>query len=309
MPRAQLDHEGAGLGQGQRERPDGALVTGAEGNSALPGRDVVDSGLRGGDGAGAGFVAGPQPVALARLAAQVLERALVGEPARAHDRDPVAELFDLGQQVAGKQHGHPPGRELPDQVAHVAHPARVQTGRRLVEQQQLRLPQQRGGKPEPLPHPVRVAADLVLGALAQADDLQHLVDPRRRPTAVERREQLEVAATIHVGVEGGRFDEAGDALESRDALLRVAPEEPDGPGRRPDQSEHHSQRGGLAGAVGAEVAEDVADLDRQVDLVDRDDLAVALDQAADLDRSRLRHRPRNRSSERPGRGLHRGGGH
>src|SRR5207248_7850495 len=43
------------------------------------------------------------------------------------------------------------------------------------------------------------------------------------------------------------------------------------------------------GAVRAEVAEDVAGLDGQVDVVDRDDVAVALDQAAGGDRRRARH--------------------
>ena len=45
----------------------------------------------------------------------------------------------------------------------------------------------------------------------------------------------------------------------------------------------------LPAPFGPEVAEDVAALDRQVDVVDRDDLAVALDQPADLDRRRLGH--------------------
>ena len=55
-------------------------------------------------------------------------------------------------------------------VAHVAHPGRVEPGRRLVEQQQLRLAQQRRRDPEPLPHAVRVAADAILRAVAQLDD-------------------------------------------------------------------------------------------------------------------------------------------
>ena len=83
--------------------------------------------------------------------------------------------------------------EPADQAAHVAHPARVEAGGGLVEQQQPRLAQQRRGDPEPLAHPVRVAADPVLGAVGQLDGLERLVDPRRRAAAVERGQQLEVA--------------------------------------------------------------------------------------------------------------------
>ena len=51
-----------------------------------------------------------------------------------------------------------------DQRAHVAHARRVEPGRRLVEQQQPRLADQRAGDAEALAHAVRVAADAILGA-------------------------------------------------------------------------------------------------------------------------------------------------
>ena len=57
---------------------------------------------------------------------------------------------------------------------------------------------------------------------------------------------------------------------------RVAAEQPGAARRWPDQAEQHPQRGGLAGAVRAQVAVDVAGLDGQVDAVDRGQVAVAL---------------------------------
>ncbi len=102
-------------------------------------------------------------------------------------------------------------------------------------------------------------------------------------------QELEVRAAAQVGVEGGRLDEPGDPVERLHAHLRVAPEEPDRAGGGADQAQHHSQRGRLAGAVRAEVAEDVAALDRQVDVVDRDDAPIALGEAADLDRRGVAH--------------------
>ena len=91
--------------------------------------------------------------------------------------------------------------------------------------------------------------------------------------AVERGHQLEVLAAAQVRVEARRLDEAGDAVERARALDAA------GRGRTasraalvgPDQPEQHPQRRRLAGAVGPEVAVDVAGADRQVDVVDRGD--------------------------------------
>ena len=121
-----------------------------------------------------------------------------------------------------------------------------------------------------------------------------------RAVAVERRAQLEVAPAGEVRVEARRLDEAGDAVERGHAGLRVAPEEPHAALAGTDEPQHHAQRGRLAGAVGAEVAEDVAREHGEVDAGDRDELAVALDEAADLDGGRVcvrhAHSPRAAAS-------------
>src|SRR5207237_6816684 len=77
---------------------------------------------------------------------------------------------------------------------------------------------------------------------------------------------------------------------------RVAAEELDGAFGGPDQAEHHAERRRLAGTVRAEVAEDVAALDGQLDVVDGEKLAVALDEAASRDRRRLAHLERSRAA-------------
>src|SRR5207253_2133457 len=70
---------------------------------------------------------------------------------------------------------------------------------------------------------------------------------------------------------------------------RVAAEEPHEALGGTDQAQHHPQRRRLAGAVGAEIAEHVSRLDGEVDVVDGEDLAVTLDQAAKLDGRRVAH--------------------
>ena len=170
---------------------------------------------------------------------------------------------------------------------HVAHAGRVESGRRLVEQEHPRVAEERRGDAEPLAHPVRVAADLVLRAVAKLDDVEHLVDPAAGAASVVVGEQLQVPSSAHVGVEAGPLDEARDSFQGpRPVDERVAPEQLRRAGGGPDQPEQHPQRGRLAGPVGAEVAEDVAGLDGEVDVVDRDDLTVALDQPARDDGAR-----------------------
>ena len=123
--------------------------------------DVGDPGLGSAHRDRALVVGRRQPVGRAGAALEVGDRTLVHDLAGADDRHPVAQLLDLGQQVAGEQHGHPLVGQPPDQQPHVAHSGGVEPGGRLVEQQQLRIAQQRRGDPEPLAHPVRVAADPV----------------------------------------------------------------------------------------------------------------------------------------------------
>src|SRR6185503_21042087 len=59
--------------------------------------------------------------------------------------------------------------------------------------------------------------------------------------------------------------------------------------RRADQAQQHPQRGRLARAVRPEVAEDISFFDRQVDVVDRDEVSVPLDEPARGDGPRVGH--------------------
>ena len=77
------------------------------------------------------------------------------------------------------------------ELAHVAHAGRVEAGRRLVEQQQLRLAQQRRGDAEPLAHAVRVAADAIL---ARGRAARRRRAPPRCATRARRRRGRRAAA-------------------------------------------------------------------------------------------------------------------
>ena len=138
---------------------------------------------------------------------------------------------------------------------------------------------ERVGDAEALLHAVRVVADLGVGALAQADDVEHLVDALLVDLAVERAHQAQVAARAHVGVEGRHLDEAADVPQRLDLVAghavvdhrRVA-------ARRVDEAADHADRRRLAGAVGPEKAEHVAAVDGEVEAVDGQGVAEPLGQ-------------------------------
>ncbi len=93
-----------------------------------------------------------------------------------------------------------------------------------------------------------------------------------RLAARQAVEQRELAGQVaHASMNGDRIDG------------RLDPEDPGLPGGRPDKVEEQPDRRRLAGAVRPEEAEDLALLDRQVDVDDPPMLAVVLRQALGLD--------------------------
>ena len=90
---------------------------------------------------------------------QLVERRLGDEPAAVDDQHAVDGLRDLGQHVARHEHRPAARRERAQEVAQPAHALRVEPVGRLVEDEQLRLAEQRRREAEPLPHAERVALD------------------------------------------------------------------------------------------------------------------------------------------------------
>jgi hypothetical protein len=73
--------------------------------------------------------------------------------------DPVADLLDLAEQVAGQQHGGTGVGARPDQPAHLGDAGRVEAVGRLVEDQQVGAPAQRHRQPDALARPSEYSAN------------------------------------------------------------------------------------------------------------------------------------------------------
>src|SRR5439155_8285709 len=132
---------------------------------------------------------------------------------------------------------------------------RIEPVGRLVEDEELRIAQQARRDAEALAHPERITADLVVTAVGEIDDLEHLVDASGTAAAVEASQAREVLAAGKVRIELRALDKARDAVECAHAvLLPGAAEQLDHARIGTDEAEEHSQEGGLPGAVRAEDA-------------------------------------------------------
>ena len=126
---------------------------------------------------------------LADGALQVLGRALGDQAASVDDPDPVGQGVGLVEVLGREEDGHPQLGVEPADLGPDAGPAqRVETGRRLVEEQHLGAVDEGRREVEPALHPARVGADPPIDRIADVDQVEHLVSRLRissRSEAVE----------------------------------------------------------------------------------------------------------------------------
>ena len=193
----------------------------------------------------------------------------------------------------------PVGDQAPDQGHRGRRLGRIEPGHELVEQQELGPGGQRAGqlealavhqgqrgrpacRPGPRGRPARAAAPPPRG--------------RRRAAALAAVE----AADPHV-VERGEAGEGPDELEGAGDAARAEPVrrqpgdvaalEPDAPAIGAQGARDQVEERGLAGAVRPHDAEQLAGLEREADVVDREDAAEALGQPLDLEEGHAARRP------------------
>jgi len=183
--------------------------------------------------------------------------------------------------VARHQHRPAPLRLLAQQQTHPADAGRVEPVGRLVEDEHLRIAEQRGGDRQPLAHSHGVALDPAVGGVGEPDAGQHLRDPLDRMPAGGGH-HAEVVARRAAGVEGRVLEHRAHLAAGPLELLIAVTAEGRGARGRVDQPEQRPQRGALAGAVGAQEAGHAPGLDIEAEPLDRLHGAEALVEVADL---------------------------
>src|SRR6266536_4587109 len=111
------------------------------------------------------------------VAFELGERALHDDAAVIDDRDRVADLLDLVEQVRGEEYGAALGDEAADHAAELVDAGRVEAVGGLVQDQQLGVGEQGAGGAEALAHSERVGGDALVRALGESHARERALDP------------------------------------------------------------------------------------------------------------------------------------
>ena len=128
--------------------------------------------------------------------AQLLQGSALLRAAQPNDAEAVAERLDLGQDVAGEQHGPALGLDLPDAVKEDGLHQGVEAGRGLVEEQELGVGGERRHQADLLAVPLGVRARL-LGRI-ELEALEKLVPPPPVEVAAEPTEEIDDLSAAEV---------------------------------------------------------------------------------------------------------------
>ena len=141
---------------------------------------------------------------------------LGGRPAEEHlavgeDEDAIGVALGLGDVVRAEDDGRAALGERGDEAPQPLALARVERARRLVEQQHRRVGEQADGDVHALAVAARQAAELVVGALAQARLVEHPLDGRVDVgDLLELGEQAQVLGDGELGVDRGLLRDPAD---------------------------------------------------------------------------------------------------
>ena len=194
--------------------------------------------------------------------------------------------------VAGEEHRGALGGAFGEHLAHGVHADRVEPGERLVQDEQIRIVDQRGRQLHALLVAVREGLELVALPCRRRPGARSSAGPSRGRRAarhaVQPAQVLELFQHDHAGVEAALLRHVAEgaarlAVDGRAAPAHLAAVQGDHADDGP-----HGRR--LAGAVGAEEAEDLAGRHGERQPVQGDHVAVAPPQVEELQGS-VRSRP------------------
>ena len=213
-------------------------------------------------------------------------------PAAVHDQDVVAQFLGLAEDLRG-QHDRAPVRGLaPELVHHATLEDRIHAGRELVEEDDRRLDHEDLRDLHAAAEAAAQVLDLAVRFGREAEVVEHALGARPdlgvaqavkagegRQVVADRQEQL------HRGLLDDDRDPPADVERRRDDVVA---EDRGRSGRRPRQRRQNLQQRRLAGAVGAEEAEDGAARHVERQAVERADVrlpaaGVQLDEITDTD--------------------------
>ena len=90
--------------------------------------------------------------------------------------DPTGALLQLGESVGGQKNGRAARAQLFDDLVECLAQRRIETGRRLVEQEDLRFTEQCLRQAEALPHALGIRANSPIRGMGEADTIEQRCD-------------------------------------------------------------------------------------------------------------------------------------
>ena len=197
----------------------------------------------------------------------------------------------MGDNMGREDHGGAARGQAADQHFQLALIDRIEPGKRLVQNDQTRIVDQRAEQLHRLRHAFRKLADLLFRRMAKAVIFQQHSSPLarvRQGHSAQRAHEGDGIAGLHRRVEAAFLGQVSD--QPGDIVRIVMPEHPAHALIRIDNAQQHPQRGRFSRTIGAPHAIDRPFGHGQIDPVDRRGIAESLDQAARLDCKRYRRR-------------------
>src|SRR5208283_29053 len=213
---------------------------------------------------------------------QVRDFLLQRDAALVDNHDLVTDLRNLGQDVGREHHRALPRRHRLDEAADLMNLARIETYRRLVEHQHRRIMNQRLREADTLAISLRELPADAMRHVFEAAHVERMLEgvfdlgARHSP---QSRDETQIRIDAHIGVERRIFRQVSDSLPRFERIFENV-EVVDYYGARGGRHEagDDPHGAGLAGAVGAEEAENRTAVGIEGHVADRDEVAVNLGQ-------------------------------
>ena len=217
------------------------------------------------------------------------QRAHLDEPPSRRTADPVAQGLDLAEQVGGEEDRLAPRPGLADAAAELVGHEGVETGGRLVEDQQVGTGRQRGDQRRPSggcpwSRPAPSSTGRGRTARRARPGRPASTEPCTRPS------RCRVSAPVRFGHSDVLAADVGQPAVDGHGVAPAVESEQLGRARGgPDQAEQQADGGRLAGPVGPEVADHLAGGHLEVEVDEGIGAAVALGEPAGADDRRVGH--------------------
>src|ERR1051325_11388241 len=217
------------------------------------------------------------------LSAQLVDGSQGDEPAVLDDGDPVAQALDEIELVTGEHHRSAGGRALMEDLAHRVDRLRVEAGKRFVEDEHLRVEDQRGRELHSLLVAVAQLLHLIRRAILEPETFEPAIGGRRgreRRRAVQLGEVAKLLAGAHLRVQAPFLGHVADLAAEVEVDRRTVPEHPAAIRLENTQDDLHGGR--LAGTVAADESEDLAGTHVKAEVADGLEAAVTLSDRLEL---------------------------